>query len=176
MIASNTAIAWDRQFSAGEWNYLKGLDEIAHHSLIAGYLAHLAAERVITVLDVACGEGLLRKFLPPGVIYSGVDWSAVAIAKARADAPPETVFEVADVENHRPNRPEDAFLFNECLYYFSDPAATLRRYGGYLNEGGVLVVSMYSSPGNDALWARLADAFAVLDEVALHHAKGDAPG
>jgi SAM-dependent methyltransferase len=37
----------------------------------------------------------------------------------------------------------DVIVFNECLYYFDDPVALVRKYERFLRDDGVFIVSMY---------------------------------
>jgi trans-aconitate methyltransferase len=104
---------WNRQFAAGEWAYLRDLCELAHHSVVAGYIAHRG--QAVSVLDIACGEGELCALLPHNVCYLGVDWSSVAIENALQHGP-LTRFVVADAERYTPTQQFDFVVFNECLY------------------------------------------------------------
>jgi SAM-dependent methyltransferase len=170
--AATGAMHWDRQFAAGEWAYLHGLDELAHHSVIAGYVAYFG--RPASVLDVACGEGRLRRLLPREVDYLGVDWSAVAVENARRQADGNARFAVADVGAYVPDREFDFIVFNECLYYFQPAEAALRRYAAHLAHGGRLIVSMYDTEAHGRIWRTLEAGFETLDRVQVVNAGGTA--
>jgi SAM-dependent methyltransferase len=170
--SNEDAESWNRQFAAGEWAYLRHLDELAHHSIVAGYIAYLG--RSLAVLDIACGEGGLRLLLPHSVRYCGSDWSAVAIDKARSLENEATRFVVADAETFVPAESFDIIVFNECLYYFQSAAETLRRYAQHLAPRGHLIISMYEAEGNKRIWESLAADFATVDRVHVSNAKGTA--
>lgn len=161
---------WNTQYSAGVWNRLGALDELAHHAMLAGYVRALAPGGA--VLDVACGVGLLRDALGDACrTYLGIDFAEpVRLAEPRAT--PSTRFCVADMHEFMTPERFDAIIFNECLYYFQDPMAGLTRYTALLAPDGVLLVSMHETPRTTDLWDRIADRFALVDEVRItnrHH-------
>src|SRR5687767_13442204 len=49
--------AWEEQYRAGRWSFMRGLDESARYAVIAAFVRRLAPGGA--VLDVGCGEGLL---------------------------------------------------------------------------------------------------------------------
>ena len=118
---------WDSQQAGGKWDYLGGLEELAHYSVLAGYALELKPGG--DLLDIGCGEGLLRERLHPSAFgrYVGVDFGeAVRSAARRADD--RTSFVIADMHDYVPDRSFDTIVFNEVLYYFRDPVAGARRY------------------------------------------------
>jgi SAM-dependent methyltransferase len=161
----STPADWDRQFAAGAWSYLGSLNELAHHSVVAGYVAHLG--KPASVLDVGCGEGNLRRLLPHNTRYLGTDWSVVAIKQARRREGDSTHFVVADAENYVPEQAFDIVIFNECLYYFRSAADTLNRYALHLKPGGHFIVSMYDTEGNQRIWQEIEANFTVLDRIRI---------
>lgn len=156
---------WDRQFAAGEWDYLDGLDELAHHSIIAGYITRCAEVDSASILDVGCGEGVLQKLLFRYRDYLGIDLSSVALSKASTRENETTRFQAADAETFVPPRRFDVIVFNECLYYFAMPIETLTRYAGYLSPTGFIIVSMYAGAHHSELWLGIANRFHIADKV-----------
>ena len=77
---------WDRQYAAGEWDFLGGLAEMPRFSVIAGYCRTVAPSP--SVLDIGCGTGLLHAWLGKDSDrrYLGIDISEIAIRKAREAA------------------------------------------------------------------------------------------
>jgi SAM-dependent methyltransferase len=162
---------WDRLYRTGHWDYLSGLEEAARYNLIVGYLHYL--KRGGAFLDVGCGEGILLQRLGPSAYsrYLGIDFSQVAIAKARQRQDGNTLFIVANAEEYEPKEAFDAIIFNECLYCFKDPFETFKRYVPSLQQGGIIVVSMYAPPGMDSTPMRILEkiktAFNPLDEITI---------
>ena len=154
---------WNTQYATGVWDRLRALDELAHHALIAGYVRTLTPGGA--VLDVACGEGLLRDLLGDACqTYLGIDF-AEPIRLAAPRATERTRFAVADMHEFTTQERFDAIIFNECLYYFEDPLAGLIRYAPLLASNGVLLVSMHETARTAGIWDRIADRFALVDEV-----------
>jgi SAM-dependent methyltransferase len=148
--------AWEEQYRRGGWEFLKGGDEPARYALIAGCLWSLRPGGA--VLDLGCGEGLLRHWLRPlgGGRYVGVDLSAEAIRRAAEGARPEESYVAAAVEEYTPRESFDAVVFNESLYYLEDPVAQALRAVPWLAADGVLLISMFDSPRTAAI-ARALD-------------------
>jgi SAM-dependent methyltransferase len=163
---------WEEQYRRGKWELMRGLDELARYSVIAGYLHHLHPGG--SVLDVGSGEGLLRDhLLPYGYArYHGIDLSEAAIAQAALRAGESTTFAAADAETYVPPRRFDAVVFNECVYYFNDPVGSVRRYEPYLTEGGCFVVSTFRSRRADVIAQRLGERYTLLEETAITNRKG----
>ncbi len=135
--------AWDSQYLSGDWAYLAGAGEAARYSVIVEYLRSLKPGG--SILDVGCGEGILRERLRPYDYsrYVGIDISKVALAKASHMADERTVFVRADATMYTPTEAFDAIVFNETLYYLSEPAEVFRRYRRFLKPDGILVTSLY---------------------------------
>jgi SAM-dependent methyltransferase len=166
---------WEEQYRAGKWELMRGLDEVARYSVIAGYLRHLRPGG--SVLDVGSGEGLLADHLRPFGYsrYLGVDLSEIAIRQAAGRADAATAFAAADAETFMPSPPGetwDAVVFNECVYYFADPLATVRRYEAFLAADGILIVSTFRSRRADVIVERLLAGRRLLEETAITNRKG----
>lgn len=167
-----TKEVWEEQYRGGKWELMRGLDEVARYSVIAGYLHHLKPGG--SVLDVGSGEGLLRDHLAPFGItrYHGIDLSEAAIAQAAPRAGEHTTFAAADAETYVPPGRFDAVVFNECVYYFNDPVGSVRRYEPYLTAGGCFVVSTFRSRRADVIARRLGEVYSLLEETAITNRKG----
>jgi SAM-dependent methyltransferase len=104
------------------------------------YLAH-RAELVValgprlepgdTVLDLACGDGGLADFLPPGIHYRGVDASEAMVAEGRARG---RNLELGDLNDCEPPDPVAATTCFRAIYYTRDRRAFFRRVAGYTTK------------------------------------------
>lgn len=168
---SGDAENWDAEYRRGRWDYLRSLDELAHHSVIAGYCKFLRAGGAI--LDLGCGEGVLIDIMDPQAYseYLGVDIAPAAIERALARYNGKRRFVVADISAYQPPKRFDIVIFNESLYYLSDPLAVMRHYENYLAADGMFIVSMYLYE-KAPLWRRLGAVYDVIDSTAVANKKG----
>ncbi len=161
---------WNEQYAAGRWDFLAGLEQLARYSVIAGYIHHLKPNAA--VLDVGCGEGLLlRSYRPYGYrAYLGIDIAEQAIARLAAMADDKTHFICTDAELFAPEQKFDVIVFNESLYYFSEPLRIFARYLDYLQENGIVIVSTFlGSKRAVAILKRIKERYNLLDEVKIEH-------
>jgi SAM-dependent methyltransferase len=164
--------AWERQYAAGTWTFMRELDELARYAVIAAYAHHLAPGGA--VLDVGCGEGLLVDHLRPLGYrqYLGIDVAAAALAQGAARRDERTELVAADAECYVPPGRFEVVVFNESVYYFRDPVATLGRYEMALAEGGAFIVSTFRTPRADAIVRQLVRRYALREETAVTNRKG----
>ena len=156
---------WDSQYSLARWDFLKQIEELGRYFVIAGY-CHYFKEGG-TILDLGCGEGILQERLcyTKYSRYVGVDTSAEAIGKTFGRDCEKTLFVQADISDYNPDGRFDIVIFNECLYYLKDPLGAVNRYASFLEEGGLLIVSMYVNENNNRIWKMLEKSWDILDEV-----------
>lgn len=164
---------WERQYSSGHWNYLAGVGQMARYNVIAGYCMLLKPGG--RLLDVGCGNGVLAQRMHPES-YSelvGVDISEDALVQARERKNGNVRYLRGDVEHPSPmlEGPFDAVIFNEVVYYFSDPLATLRRYEKLLADDGVFIVSIQEQIKHFFIWKKLERAYRIRDEVLVKRAE-----
>lgn len=135
--------AWDEQYASGGWDFLNGVAELGHYSVIVGYAAWFRPGGA--VLDVGCGAGVLHdRFLSVGYdTYTGVDISEVAIDGLRRRDLPGTSFVAIDAEEFDPQRTFDVVVFNESITYFTDPIGQFERYLGFVGSEGIAIVSCH---------------------------------
>lgn len=161
---------WNAEYAAGGWSRLGNLDELAHHSVLAGYQRKLKPGG--SVLDVGCGEGLLRQQLGDACgLYLGIDF-AEPIRLATVHATEHTRFMVADMHEFTTTERFDAIVFDESLYYYQDEVAGLRRYAAMLAPHGVLLVSMHRTARTADLWSRIAEEFDSLGDIVVTNRSG----
>ena len=80
------------------------------------------------MLDLACGDGALADFLPPGIDYRGVDASEAMVAEARRRG--RTV-ELGDLNEYEPPEPVTATTCFRAIYYARDRRAFFRHVAVY---------------------------------------------
>jgi SAM-dependent methyltransferase len=166
-----SAATFDQQYRTGLWDSLGDLDNLGGLVTVFGYCQYFAPR---TILDVGCGAGLLTQKLKvlPYERFLGIDISPVAIAEAQKLVDARTQFAVADAQAFVADAPFDMIVFNQCLYYMSDPLATIRHYGSFLTSGGRMIVSMYDSGRSRAMWSLLRDHIAVEDFMTISQSSG----
>jgi SAM-dependent methyltransferase len=163
---------WDEGYRLGRWAFMRELDEAARYAVIAAFVRRLAPSGA--VLDVGCGEGLLVDALRPLGYrrYLGIDVSEAAVSQAKPRADASTAFVAADAEGEPPPGPWDVVVFNESVYYFRDPLATLRRYESVLATGGAFVVSTFRSRRAAAVVRALLRRYRQVEATTVSNAKG----
>jgi SAM-dependent methyltransferase len=162
---------WNKQFAEGGWEWLKNLDELAHHSVLIGYLNRLAAGG--RVLDMGCGNGMLVRAASsrPWADYTGIDFEE-PIRHCADLVDDVTRFDIGDMNDYVPQGTFDAIVFNESAYYHWDAAKGFSRYVEYLNPGGVLLISMVHNAKSPLIWDAIAPLWPTMDSVYVRNAKG----
>lgn len=162
---------WNRQYAAGEWAWLARPGELARYSVLAGYALELRPGSAL--LDVGCGEGLLRERLHPAAFtqYVGIDFEE-PIRRAAPRIDERTRFVAADMNFFVSDVAFDVIVFNESLYLFRNVAEGLKRYETFLAPNGLFLVSMHGGPKTEAIWTLLRERYAVIDEVTIVNRDG----
>jgi 2-polyprenyl-3-methyl-5-hydroxy-6-metoxy-1,4-benzoquinol methylase len=164
--------AWEEQYRRGGWAFMRELDELARYAVIAAFAERLAPGGAL--LDVGAGEGLLVDHLHAGRYrrYLGLDLAEAAVAEAQARAAETVSFRAGDAEGEPPAGPWDVIVFNESVYYFRDPLATVARYEAELAPGGAFVVSTFRSRRADAIARALLRRYRLLEATVVSNRKG----
>jgi SAM-dependent methyltransferase len=163
-----TAELLDEQYRTNQWAWLNDPREVAHYAVIAGYVRCLKPGAA--VLDIACGEGILRDHLQAAYRVD-VSKAAIEAASRREDA--ITTFVEADATTYVPPETYDVIVFNECLYYFERPLDVVRRYEAFLRPGGVIIGSMFRDRSSLKIWRALGRSYRIIDEVRVAHVDGE---
>ena len=129
-------MTWDDD--SGDWQGLASRAQLPRYWHIARLIAQCSPRNV---LDVGCGEAILRDFLPSSLVYSGVEPSSKA-----ANAQQGIVHTTAEAFSPG-NERWDCIVFNEVLYYSHDPLYLLKKYARLLVSGGRILISIYQKPG-----------------------------
>jgi len=164
---------WENDYSVGRWDCLRSEEERPRYSVILGFCLH--ARRNKRILDAGCGNAILLDYLKSCGYenYLGIDISETAIKDNQAKADNRTDFVVANIEEYIPAGKFDCVVFNECLYYLSDPLAVIQRYRSVLAEDGVMIVSMFTSNRRiSSLFSKLRRKYACISSVVLENERG----
>jgi ubiquinone/menaquinone biosynthesis C-methylase UbiE len=111
--------------------------------ILPGVVKHLKSQPSGHLLDLACGQGILSRYLPKGMKYLGIDSSPSLIRSAKTYAPPEThQFLIHDLT--RPiELPHKEFTHATCilaLQNLNDPAPLLRTAHTHLRSGAPFII------------------------------------
>ena len=123
--------------------------------LIAAQASLLPAMTGQRVLDIACGQGRMSRYLArQGADVTGADISAAMLARARAAGPETITYIHADVTAHPAwwdGRPFDGCTCELALMDIDDLAGTLSTVTTVLRPGGWFVASIVHPcfPGNE---------------------------
>ncbi|MEY4964742.1 MAG: hypothetical protein RL274_325 [Pseudomonadota bacterium] len=167
-----SAETWDREYQGGQWEYLRKIDSLAGLVSILGYCQFL---NPASILDAGCGEGLLAEKLKilPYKSYLGMDVSKEAIALATGRLGDErSRFTVADAWAFDTDERFDVIVFNQSLYYLSEPAALLVKYQKLLTPNGRIIVSMVDNARTRAVWRLIDPAMRIEDAMTTIQGKG----
>jgi 2-polyprenyl-3-methyl-5-hydroxy-6-metoxy-1,4-benzoquinol methylase len=140
---------WEKQYQQGDWDFFK--TEENRYQAIAKWI------QAGSVLDLGCGEGWLRRYIPTQVHLTGVDISSFAIEKARAQFPWSEGNEwiVGDVSQIEIDQTFSVVLFNESLNYCTHPMEQVARWLKQVAPGGILLLSLYDCQQNRSILRQL---------------------
>jgi 2-polyprenyl-3-methyl-5-hydroxy-6-metoxy-1,4-benzoquinol methylase len=167
-----TRLTLDAEYARGDWDYLGDSSELPRFSVVVGYCHHFKPGG--SILEIGCGEGLLADRLDRSKYsrYLGVDLSEEAIARTAGRQDRKTSFIAEDAVVMRPRARFDVIVFNECLEYFADPLALVRRYEEYLDADGVFIVSIFNGidrATSRLIWRRLQSIYASVAETRVRN-------
>lgn len=147
--------AADQEYTSGSWSHFESMRELSRYLVLAGTIAEMHPE--CAVLDVGCGSGQLERMLQPYHPRQclGMDFSAEAVARARALELPRCEFVEGNFETWRPTERFDAIVFNEVLGYARDPAVLVADFSRFLTPDGHFFVSYFRFGHWAAIWHRV---------------------
>jgi 2-polyprenyl-3-methyl-5-hydroxy-6-metoxy-1,4-benzoquinol methylase len=162
-----SAEQWDEEYGSGRWDYLGDVSELARFSIVVGYCSILRPNG--SILEVGCGPGILmRRLRTVGYAsYFGVDLSKEAIEQAKVHQNENTRFQVANAETFQLSECYDVIVFNEMMFYLTDPRGVFLRYAKHLRPGGMVIISMYRADNSLRMWRLLEGAAPVRDAVTV---------
>ncbi len=136
---------WEESYSNGYGDVLSSNKERTRYEQIVNVILNKNGRK--HVLDLGCGTGLLENLLPTGYTYTGVDFSQRAIDTAILNKKHvESRFFCDDICSYDAHNKFDIIVFNETLYYISDPCGVVQRFSKYLSKDGLFIISIYT-PG-----------------------------
>ena len=136
---------WDNEWKQGQWNYMEKVAvERSRIAVIGGVFIQMFTHVNASVLDIGCGEGSISDFLnnQQKSNYVGVDLSKEAIQQALKVRGSPMTFVHAAAHLYRPSSRFDAIVFSDVLYYV-EYEKVLRQYKGYLNDNGIVIISIF---------------------------------
>jgi 2-polyprenyl-3-methyl-5-hydroxy-6-metoxy-1,4-benzoquinol methylase len=164
---------WEQRYEEGHWDRIRRIDELAHYSIIVGYVEFLNSGG--SILDVGCGEGILYERLCASRYskYLGIDLSEVAVRKATLvkNNDEKTNFLATRIEDFRTDETFDVIIFNECLYYMEEPIKTLQQYESFLSCNGFFIISMCDGIESSKIWNILEKYYHIIDTVIVINSK-----
>lgn len=159
--------ALDGEYRSGHWDHFFGFDELPRNLVLAGAVNHFFPRPA--VLDVGCGSGRLAQVFQRCAFsrYLGVDVSTEGLARARSLNLPGVEFLEGNYETWRPDGCFDAIIFNECIGYARDPAATLAAFSAHLAPDGRFFLSHFRFGHSQAQWRRIQTVCSVEASTAI---------
>lgn len=163
----------DQEYASGNWDHFFGFDELPRNLVLAGAINQFFPEQP-AVLDVGCGSGRLASVFRvyPFSCYLGVDLSTEAVTRAGTLGLPRMKFTEGNYETWRPAGTFDAIVFNECIGYAQDPAATLTAFARHLEPGGLFFLSHFRFGSYAAQWRRIETVCEVVRATAVMNGAG----
>lgn len=153
------------QFENNRWDGLRDLAELGRYSIIVGYAGFFCKKA--RVLDLGCGEGILQERFNNTDYeqYVGIDFSEVAIQKAKKLENNKTQFRVGDLNQLTIEGIFDVIIYNESLNYLKHPKEVVQALYKNLSPGGIFIFSLVDKHGKEqtGLWQQL-DAILDLQE------------
>jgi len=133
---------------SGDWGDLDGPLQVPRYRTIARLVASFCPGWPRSILDVGCGEGVLRDYLPE-YDYFGIEPSRIAAQTASARSGQDHIFCGVAAEFAPNGRTFSAVVFNEMLYYTPDPVAILSQFAPL---APVVIVSIFQRPVSLKEW------------------------
>lgn len=159
---------WRWGYESGHMDYMAELHELPRYSMLAGFLQYFGPD--VEVVDVGCGQGLLRRQIAPGSFarYVGIDPTPAAIERAKTLEDERTSFLVGDISVVGDRR-FDVAMCNEVLSMVPEPEALLDGVTGVLKPGGIVLTSIWRHPGDRVLWKLLDERLERVDVVKVRN-------
>lgn len=144
IMSENDRERWEQQYTRGDWDHLSS--EVPRYGVLCSYMKHLG--HPISLLDIGCGEGLILRFCDREwlVKYTGLDISQTALDRIKTLLPADRLI-CSTLEEFSTDQKFDVILFNEVLYYTTDPESHLKKFRNFLNPNGLFLISTWKKSG-----------------------------
>jgi 2-polyprenyl-3-methyl-5-hydroxy-6-metoxy-1,4-benzoquinol methylase len=164
---------WNNEYSSGKWEVLKSAEELERFEAVLNMVRKYST-KPSSILDIGCGEGLLREKLSPEEFsfYYGVDISSVAINRARDLYNHKSGYEVQTMEDFKTDALFDFIIFNESIYYAENPVFQFARYARYLSTEGMIIISLFETSSNMKLLGLIDHLFTPVDTIITINKRG----
>lgn len=166
---------FNQQYEQKKWEGMRDIADLGRYSIIVGYTKHFCKNA--RILDLGCGEGiLLEKFHEMDYSgYVGIDFSDVAIANAKKLESDRVKFIVGDLNKLSVTGTFDVIIYNESLYYMSNPKDAVRALFSHLSPGGIFIFSMVDKHGKErtGLWSALDEILDVIEQTKVINSAED---
>jgi SAM-dependent methyltransferase len=143
----STSTSWE---PVEKW-YKESVGDEGHYYhqqiVIPGVLRLLALNEIVSpsIIDIACGQGILGRQIPKHIQYTGIDLSPSLIKAAKqADRNPTHEYLLGDVLKPLPTKKKDfthaAIVL--AIQNFEDPLLAIKNAATHLSSKGRLVIAM----------------------------------
>ncbi|WP_414661904.1 class I SAM-dependent methyltransferase [Horticoccus sp. 23ND18S-11] len=129
----------------GHWEGLDNPGQSARYEAIRNHVKRHFAGSWPTLLDVGCGAAVLSHYTQGVCDYIGIEPNEEAALAARGSSLGATIYNQS-AEAFESERRFEVIVFNEMLYYSSNPIELLQRYAQLLSPSGILIVSIFLRP------------------------------
>ena len=162
--------AWNREYAAGNWDFLSSLEESARYWIAVGYCSRI---KTPSILDVGCGTGVLEEKLRllPYSTYLGVDFSVEALRTCRRNMPDNCRLVCSDMATFEVREAFDIILFME-LDLRVDSISLLKRYQKMMKPGGKILISLFDGRKTGAtspVWDEIRRHFRIEDSTRIEN-------
>ena len=163
---------WNKEWKSGAWTYMDTIAvERSRIAIIGGVFIPMFGNPNASVLGIGCGEGSTADFLTETQKhkYVGVDLAKEAIVAAKKARGPPLKFVHAAAHLFTPQHKFDVVVFSEMLYYV-EHEKVLKQYEGYLNPGGIVIISIFHQTEQlmyEHIFKFARETFTKLDEIEL---------